>query len=112
MTEEEIIIRAVELGRQAARQATQAYLDANGHGGFGGCGFAWVTVDADGRSRVGRALKKAGFNKPYGEKGLQMWNPSGHFTQCRTAKEYGAQAMAEVLKTRLGVEARARGRDD
>jgi len=111
MTEEEIIIRAVELGRQAARQATQAYLDANGEHHFD-CGFAWVTVDADGRSKVGRALKKAGFNKPYGEKGLQMWNPSGHFTQSRTAKEYGARAMAEVLKTRLGVEAFGLGRAD
>ena len=110
MTEEEIIIRAVEFGRQAARQATQDYLDANGD--RGDCGFAWLNVYTDGRSKVGRVLKKAGFEKAYGEKGLQMWNPSGHFTQSLTAKEYGARAMAEVLKTRLGVEAYAGTRMD
>jgi hypothetical protein len=103
MTEEEIIIRAVELGRQAARKATQDFLDANGD--RDSCGFAWVTVYTDGRSRVGRALMKAGFKKMYGQKGLQMWNPSGHLTQALTAKEVGAEAMARELRTRLGLEA-------
>lgn len=110
MTEEEIIIRAVESGRAAARQATQDYLDANGDRGC--CGFAWITVYTDGRSRVGRALKKAGFEKMYGQPGLQMWNPSGHLTQVLTAKKYGAQAMAQELRTRLGVEVHAGGRED
>lgn len=110
MTEEEIIIRAVESGRAAARKATQDFLDANGDRDC--CGFAWLTVYTDGRSKVGRALMKAGFKKMYGQKGLQMWNPSGHLTQALTAKEYGAEAMAQELRTRLGVEAYAGSRMD
>jgi hypothetical protein len=110
MTEEEIIIRAVDSGRAAARKATQAYLDA--HGDRDCCGFAWLTVYTDGRSRVGRALIKAGFKKTYGQSGIQMWNPSGHMTQALTAKEVGAEAMAQELRTRLGVEAYAGSRMD
>jgi hypothetical protein len=110
MTEEEIIIRAVELGRQAARRATQDYLDA--HGDRDCCGFAWLTVYTDGRSRVGRALIKAGFKKTYGQPGIQVWNPSGHRTQALTAKEVGAEAMARVLREQLGVEAYAGSRMD
>jgi hypothetical protein len=110
MTEEEIIIRAVEIGRQEAAKATQDFLDANGDRDC--CGFAWVTVYTDGRSRVGRALMKAGFRKNHGEKGIQMWNPSGHRTQSLGAKEYGAEAMARVLAGRLGVTVYANSRMD
>jgi hypothetical protein len=110
MTEEEIIMRAVESGRAAASRATQDCLDAHGHQDC--CGFAWTTVLTDGRSRVGRALMKAGFKKVDGQKGLHMWNPSGHRTQSLTAKEHGAQAMAQELSTRLGVKASAHSRMD
>ena len=110
MTEEEIIIRAVESGRAAARKATQDFLDANGDRDC--CGFAWVTVYTDGRSKMGRSLMKAGFKKEYGQPGLQMWNPSGHRTQALTAKEVGAEAAARVLRERLGVEAYSNSRMD
>jgi len=111
MTEAEAgVLLAVEAAKQAAYRATQDFLSVNGDRDC--CGFAWVTVYTDGRSKVGRALMKAGFKKTYGQSGIQMWNPSGHLTQALTAKEVGAEAMARVLRERLGVEAYAGSRMD
>ena len=75
------------------------------------CGFAWVTVYEKGSTKMGRALLKNGFRKAYGG-GLQMWNPSGSYTQAITAKEVGAEAAARVLTERLGVKAYAGSRMD
>lgn len=111
MTEAEAgVLVAVEAAKAAAYRATQDFLSVNGDRDC--CGFAWVTVYTDGRSQVGRSLMKAGFRKMYGQKGLQMWNPSGHCTQAMTAKEVGAEAAARVLRERLGVEACVKSRMD
>jgi hypothetical protein len=111
MTEaEEGVLLAVEAAKAAAYRATQDFLSVNGDRDC--CGFAWVTVYTDGRSKVGRNLMKAGFKKVYGQPGLQMWNPSGHRTQALTAKEVGAEAAARVLRERLGVEAYSNSRMD
>ena len=67
-----------------AAKATEDFLAK--HGDRDACGFAWVTVYEKGSTKMGRALLKSGFSKAYGG-GLQMWNPSGSWTQCITAKE-------------------------
>lgn len=111
MTEAEAgVLLAVAAAKQAAFCATQDFLSVNGDRDC--CGFAWVTVYTDGRSKMGRSLMKAGFKKVYGQPGLQMWNPSAHGTQALTAKEVGAEAAARVLRERLGVEAYSNSRMD
>jgi hypothetical protein len=80
---------------QAAAKATEDFLDQ--HGDRDACGFAWVTVYEKGSTKLGRALKAVGFKPAYGG-GLQLWNPSGNWTQCITAKEEGARAYAKVLR--------------
>ena len=85
---------------QAAAKATEDFLAK--HGDRDACGFAWVTVYEKGSTKLGRALKAVGFKPAYGG-GLQLWNPSGNWTQCITAKEEGAQAYAEVLR-KAGIE--------
>ena len=85
---------------QAAAKATEDFLAK--HGDRDACGFAWVTVYEKGSTKLGRALKAVGFKPAYGG-GLQLWNPSGNWTQCITAKEEGARAYAEVLR-KAGIE--------
>ena len=68
------------------------------------CGFAWVNVwGVRSNSKLGKALQAAGFRKDY-TGSLQLWNPSGHITQSISVKEAGAEAYAEVLKTKLGLD--------
>ena len=87
--------------QEQARKATEDFLAK--HGDRDACGFAWVNVyDVRSNSKVGKVLAQAGFKKAYGG-GLQLWNPSGSWTQCITAKEVGAQAYAEVLRS-AGIE--------
>lgn len=93
----------------AAAQTTRQFLAQ--HGDRDCCGFAWVTVfGVKLNTRLGKAMKAAGFRKAY-DGGIQLWNPSGHHTQCITAKEEGAQAYAEVLK-KHGLTAYAGSRMD
>lgn len=101
--------KAVADAQAAAAAATQAFLSQ--HGDRDACGFAWITVYEKGNTKMGRALLKAGFRKAHGG-GLQMWNPSGSYTQAITAKEVGAEAAAQVLREQLGVEAYAGSRMD
>lgn len=100
---------AVAAARGAAEAATREFLNKNGDRDC--CGFAWITVFEKGNTKLGRALLRNGFSKAYGG-GLQMWNPSGHYTQSITAKEVGAEAAAAVLAARLGVKAYAGSRMD
>ena len=102
---------ALNEARQAAAQATQAFLAQ--HGDRDMCGLAWITVYEKGSTKLGRELIRLGFTKGYGKgAGLQLWNPSGNHTQCITAKEMGAEAAASVLRERLGVKCYAGSRLD
>ena len=93
----------------AAQKATQDFLAK--HGDRDACGFAWVTVHGVKlNTKLGKALKAAGFAKAYGG-GIQLWNPSGSYTQAITAKEVGAEAYAEVLQ-KAGIKAYAGSRMD
>ena len=94
----------------AAATATQTYLAE--HGDRDCCGFAWVTVyKVRSNSKLGKLLAELGFSKAYGG-GLQLWNPSKHFTQALTAKEKGAETYARILRDALGLEAYAQSRMD
>ena len=104
----QVEVAVLEAQAEAAK-ATNAFLAQ--HGDRDACGFAWVTVYEKGSTKLGRALLKNGFRKAYGG-GLQMWNPSGSYTQAITAKEVGAEAAARVLTERLGVKAYAGSRMD
>ena len=100
---------AVAAAEHAAQVATKEFLDRVGDNDA--CGFAWVTVEVKGSTKLGRELLKSGFRKAHGG-GLQWWNPSNNPTQAITPKEVGAVAAARVLSEQLGVVARAGSRMD
>ena len=87
---------AVAKAKIAAQVATENFLAK--HGDRDCCGFAWVTVyDVKLSTKIGKAFAAAGFSKAYGG-GIQMWNPSGNFTQALTAKEKGAEAFCASMR--------------
>jgi hypothetical protein len=86
----------LDTAQKTAQKTTEDFLAK--HGDRDACGFAWVNVyGVRSNSKVGKVLALAGFKKAYGG-GLQLWNPSGSWTQCITAKEEGARAYADVLR--------------
>jgi hypothetical protein len=90
-----------EAGIQA-RTAAKAFHAK--HGDRDACGFAWVNVyGVRSNSKLGTWLKAAGFRKDY-TGSLQLWNPSGFPTQSISILEAGAEAYAEVLKNKLGLD--------
>jgi hypothetical protein len=86
----------------AARTAAKEFLQK--HGDRDCCGFAWVNVwGVRSNSKLGKALQAAGFRKDY-TGSLQLWNPSKAGVQSLSVLEAGAEAYAEVLKNKLGLE--------
>lgn len=82
-------------GLEAAKKATEEWIKENGEPFY--CGFAWVNIYVDGRTPIGKQVKKVA-EKNLAGKGYQVWNPSGHNTQCLPAKEAGAYAYEKVLR--------------
>ena len=90
-----------EAGIQA-RTAAKAFHAK--HGDRDACGFAWVNVfGVRSNSKLGKWLQAAGFRKDY-TGALSLWNPSGFPTQSISILEAGAEAYAEVLKQKLGLD--------
>jgi hypothetical protein len=84
--------------RTAAKEALQKYGDRDA------CGFAWVNVyKVRSNSKLGKALQAAGFSRSY-TGGLQLWNPSKAGVQSVGILEAGAEAYAQVLRDKLGLE--------
>jgi len=81
------------------------------------CGFAWVTVypENKGNTKLGKAeragLESIGFKKDWTGKAWQLWNPGNYAGQNIDAKEEGAQAYAQVMKS-YGFKAYAQSRLD
>ena len=100
MTKEEKlkIIKILRVAFAEARETTQAYLDKHPDSWYP-CGFAWVRLE--GRSPVVSVLKESFDENSRGHKGYpkgwEIWNPSGHGTQCMDAKMAGARVFAERL---------------
>ena len=90
-----------EAGIQA-RSAAKAFLAQ--HGDRDCCGFAWVNVwGVRSNSKLGKALQAAGFRKDY-TGSLQLWNPSKAAVQSLNVLEAGAEAYAQVLRDKLGLD--------
>jgi hypothetical protein len=75
----------------------------------GVCGFAWVTV-APGTSSFAKWLVKNKLARAAYRGGVDIWISA--FGQSLERKEAAARAMAEVLRTELGVNAYAGSRMD
>jgi len=103
----EQVISFVAGARNEARIASEKFFQEklNGQDQFA-CGFAWVTVLEKGNTKLGRALKEAGFEKSYNG-GLKLWNPSGMYVQNVDTLEAGAQAAAQYLQQTMGIQAYA-----
>ena len=84
---------------QEAAQATQHYLDTVGEHPFN-CGFAWVTANVKGNTKVGKSFIAQGFEKSYNG-GYQIWNPGGSYSQDMSAKMAGADAYVATVKKYL-----------
>jgi hypothetical protein len=98
----EAVQSACEEASLEARKAAKAFFDK--HGDREACGFAWVSVwGVRSNSRLGKTLQSFGFRKDY-TGSLQLWNPSGFPTQSISILEAGAEAYAEVLKNKLGLD--------
>jgi hypothetical protein len=98
---EQLVQDAVNEAGIQARSAAKAFHAK--HGDRDACGFAWVNVyGVRSNSKLGKWLQAAGFRKDY-TGSLQLWNPSGFPTQSISILEAGAEAYAEVLKTKLGL---------
>lgn len=95
-----------------AQRASQEMYNKIGGDKFA-CGFAWVEVYVDRtNSKQAKELLAAGFRKDYKPKCLSMWNPGGLGVQNIDIKEAGAEAMARVLREKLGLSAYAGSRLD
>ena len=93
---------AVKEAQQEAAKATGDFLAK--HGDRDACGFAWVNVyGVRSNSKLGKWLAAAGFRKDY-TGALSLWNPSGFPTQSISILEAGAEAYAQVLKDKLGLD--------
>jgi hypothetical protein len=89
---------AAQQARTAAKEALQKYGDRDA------CGFAWVNVwGVRSNSKLGKALQAAGFRKDY-TGSLQLWNPSKAGVQSVGILEAGAEAYAQVLRDKLGLD--------
>lgn len=75
------------------------------------CGFAWVTIPCDLRSKEAKAMQAAGFEKRMFGRGFEVYNPADHSGQNVDAKSAGAQAYADVLNQH-GITAYAQDRLD
>jgi hypothetical protein len=104
----EIVALACDAAYKAASVHEDEYYP---NGGWGACGFAWMSINyIKGNTKIGRRLKQAGITQSW-DKRFQIWNPSGYPTQNVSTLEAGAQAAAEVFK-RYGFDASAGSRLD
>ena len=99
---EQLVQAATNEAAEQARSAARAFHAQ--HGDRDACGFAWVNVyGVRSNSKLGKWLAAAGFRKDY-TGALCLWNPSGFPTQSISILEAGADAYAQVLKDKLGLD--------
>ena len=55
------------------------------------CGFAWVNIEVNGATKLGRMMKKMGIDKRVG-------NPGGYRGQSMDIREVGAEKFVEVMR--------------
>ena len=104
---------AAEAAFQAAKPVPMAVQSSGLNEGFdwnkpyevvsdGVCGFAWVNVYVDGRSKVAKDLKQFGAKKDDYQGGYMFWSsdvaPSARSSQSMQRKEAACGAFAKVLR--------------
>lgn len=104
---------AAEAAFQAANPVPMAVQSSGLNEGFdwnkpyevvsdGVCGFAWVNVYVDGRSKVAKDLKQFGAKKDNYGGGYMFWSsevaPSARASQSMQRKEAACGAFAKVLR--------------
>lgn len=102
----------------AAKQAVENYLTkwnkmtgGNSYGEPIYCGFAYTKIyNIKGNTKLGRAMKAAGFKKDHTGNYL-IWNPADYHGQSMDVKEAGADAFSEVF-TKYGFDAHTNVRAD
>ena len=103
-TPEQIPMIVAEAESAAHAAADQYFRQELGGRDQFACGFAWVDVyGVRSNSKLGKWLQAAGFRKSY-TGSLQLWNPSQAGVQSISVLEAGAEAYAEVLKNKLGLD--------
>jgi hypothetical protein len=80
------------------------------HGDNGLCGFAWVRIEVDGRSKLAKMLKKIGYQKSWRSGELILWNPSKTPVQSLDIKEEATleyiQVFTDMVDLRLQLQTR------
>ena len=113
----EDVLSILREAREAAALAAQEKYESLGGKHQWPCGFAWVDLldykgkKLDGRTKIGRLLRKAGIEKSYSSGMHMLWNPSGMMVQNMGTLYSGAEAAVEVLK-KYGFKAYASSRMD
>jgi len=99
---EQLVQDATNEARIQAHTAAKAMIAK--YGDRGACGFAWVNIyGVRSNSKLGKWLQAAGFRKDY-TGALSLWNPSQAAVQSIDILEAGANAYAEVIKDKLGLD--------
>lgn len=75
------------------------------------CGFSYVYIPVDGRSKTARVFKSAGFKRSDYEKAFVVNCPTGYMGQNMDVKEAGTIAYARVL-TEHGIKCYVKTRMD
>lgn len=93
---------ATERAKEAVREAVTNYREKNPDCPYGEpaypCGFAWVVFHVDGRSKIGKEIKKFGIaKKSHSGAWLDRWNPSGYGGQSVDIKFIGAEAYSQTM---------------
>lgn len=115
-TVEDVLNILREVREEAATAAKEKYESLGGKHQWP-CGFAWVEFldykgkKLDGRTKMGRLLKKAGLEKSYSTGMYMMWNPSGMMVQNMDTLYSGAEAAVKALE-KYGFKAYACSRMD
>ena len=102
----------MELLNAHNQAVSKAYSKAAEHRESFPCGFAWVEIKADGRSKIAKDLKKIGFEKSWQSGRLYLWNPSGFASQSVDVLEAGANEYARVMQESTGLNFYAQSRLD
>jgi hypothetical protein len=105
----ELLTAHNKAGQQAYRMA-DAYIQQ--HGESFPCGFAWVEIKVDGRSKIAKDLKKIGFEKSWQSGRLYLWNPSEFASQSVDVLEAGAISYADTMRELTGLDFYAQSRLD
>jgi hypothetical protein len=93
--------KAIQAAQEAAGEVLSQHMTSNPDCMIGEpefpCGVSWVSFRVDGRSKMAKIFKEAGFETGDLNKGFQVSNPSGHDGQNCDIKHAGSIAYADYM---------------